>query len=144
MGTEQQQYLGLFGLLLPHSSLCAYTCDKTGGTIIGLLFFWTVPDTYANGPVPRSIFRVCNNFPPALSQFATKNQTSHHPLTINPFLSHFIFFNCVAGLADRERQAHLQVWPHRGVGHTPGFTHHSAIPPHSQPSGKSRVGGVLF
>lgn len=90
MGTEQQQNLRLFGLLLPYSSLCAYTCDKTGGTIIGLLFFWTVPDTYANGPVPRSIFRVCNNFPPVLSQFATKNQKSHTPLTINHFLSHFI------------------------------------------------------
>lgn len=47
------------------------------------------------------------------------------------------FLICVAGLADRERQAHLQIRPHRGMGDTPGFTHHSAIPPHTQPSGKS-------
>lgn len=54
---------------------------------------------------------------------------------------------CVAGLADRERQAHLQVWPYCGVGDTPGFTHHSALPPHTQPSGKSYTKaclGVLY
>lgn len=94
MGTEQQQYLRLFGLLLPHSSLCAYTCDKAGGTITGLLFFWTVPDTYANSPVPHSIFRVSNHFPPVLSQFATKNQKFTYPFN-NKSLSESLYFAIV-------------------------------------------------
>lgn len=67
-----------------------------------------------------------------------------YPFNNKSLFESLYFVNCVAGLADRERQAHLQVWPHRGVGHTPGFTHYSAIPPHTQPSGKSPVGGVLF
>lgn len=45
----------------------------------------------------------------------------------------------VAGLADGERQAHLKVRPHRGVGDPPGFTHHSALPSHTQPSGKPQL-----
>lgn len=58
------------------------------------------------------------------------------------------FSLCLPGLADRERQAHFQVWPHCGVGDTPGVTHHSALSPHPQPSGKSHlercVGGSLI
>lgn len=67
---RQQQYLGLFVCLQPHSSLCAYTCDEACGTLLFLRF---VPDTYANSLVSNAIFRVSNNFPPVLSKFATIN-----------------------------------------------------------------------
>lgn len=54
-----------------------------------------------------------------------------------PYLPPYLCWRpSVAGLADGECQAHLQVWPHCGVGDTPGLTYHSALPSHTQPSGK--------
>lgn len=50
----------------------------------------------------------------------------------------------VAGLADRECQAHLQVWPLSGVGDTTGFTHHSALLSHTLPRGKFHLRQVAF
>lgn len=73
-------------------------------------------------------------------QHSHSHITKKQLLTLNELIFPVcLFCLCAAGLADRERQAHLQVRPHCGVGDTPGFTHHSAIPPHSQPSGKSHV-----